>query len=270
MSDETTAEVPPPRQMWKQMMNTQLWRRPGRRALVLAALGLVALVAIGCQPKTEVTISPTGDFSGGISVTGTGTVTVTPDIAILQLGVEVTSDTVGDARDEAAEAMDRIRASLSEHNVDDKDIRTTSFNIYPQYDFRSEQRRLTGFTVNNQVSVTIREIDDAGEILDDAIRAGGDATRVSSISFSVDDPEAAMDEARAEAIADARNRAETLASAAGVSVGRPITITESGGFFPVFRTELAFAADAGGGFDTAIAPGEQDISVTVSVVFELE
>ncbi len=250
----------------------RFWNIPGRRALVLGGLGLVALVAIGCQPKTEVTVAPSGDLVGGISVSGTGTVTVMPDIAILQLGVEVTSDTVGDARDEAAEAMDRVRESLSEHDIDDDDIRTTSFNIFPQYDFRSEQRRLIGFTVNNQVSITVREIDDAGEILDDAIRAGGDSIRVSSISFSVDDPESAMDEARVAAVADARNRAETLATAAGVSVGRPLTITESGGFFPpvqLFRTEAAALQD-GGGFDTAIAPGEQDINVTVSVIFELE
>ncbi len=127
----------------------RFWNIPGRRALVLGGLGLVALVAIGCQPKTEVTVAPSGDLVGGISVTGTGTVTVMPDIAILQLGVEVTSDSVGDARDEAAEAMDRVRESLAEHDVDDDDIRTTSFNIFPQYDFRSEQRRLIGFTVNN-------------------------------------------------------------------------------------------------------------------------
>ena len=250
----------------------RFWNIPGRRALVLGGLGLVALVAIGCQPKTEVAVAPSGDLVGGISVTGTGTVTVMPDIAILQLGVEVTSDSVGDARDEAAEAMDRVRESLAEHDVDDDDIRTTSFNIFPQYDFRSEQRRLIGFTVNNQVSITVREIDDAGEILDDAIRAGGDSIRVSSISFSIDDPESAMDEARAAAVVDARNRAETLASAAGVSVGRPLTITESGGFFPpspIFRTE-SLAFQDGGGFDTAIAPGEQDINVTVSVIFELD
>jgi uncharacterized protein YggE len=253
-------------------MKTGFWRRANRRALILGGLALVALVAIGCQPKTEVTVAPTGELTGGISVSGTGTVTVVPDIAILQLGVEVTSDTVGDARNEAAQAMDRVRASLAEHDIDDDDIRTTSFNIYPQYDFRSEQRRLIGFTVNNQIAVTVRDIDTAGEVLDDAIVAGGDATRVSSISFSVDDPDAVLDEARADAVADARNRAETLASAAGVSVGAPMSISESGGFFPtpIFRAEFASAQADDGGFDTPIAPGEQELTVTVQVIFELQ
>jgi hypothetical protein len=254
------------------MMTTRLLRRPGRRVLFLLGLSLIALVALGCQPKTEVTVSPNGNLTGGISVNGTGTTTVTPDIAILRLGVEVTSDTVGDARDEAAEAMDRIRASLSEHSIDDSDIQTTQFSIFPQYDFRSSERRLIGFTVNNQVSVTVREIDDVGVVLDDAIKAGGDAVRVNNISFSVDDPDAAMAEARAAAVEDARSRADTLASAAGVSVGRPLSINEAGGFFPpqpIFFAE-ATAAQADGGFDTAISPGEQDITVTVSVVFALE
>ena len=119
--------------------------------------------------------------------------------------------------------------------------------------------------------MTVREIDDAGTVLDDAIDAGGDAIRVSHISFSLDDPEAAMAEAREAAMADAKARAETLAAAAGVSVGRPLSINESGGFFPpvpIFRAEAAVAD--GAGFDTAIAPGEQDITVTVSVVYELE
>ena len=124
------------------------WPSP-RRGALLAGAGLIAALAIACTPTTEVTVSPTGEFTGGISVAGTGTTTVTPDIAIVQLGVEVTSDTVGDARDEAAQAMDLVRASLADNGIDDDDIRTTRFNIFPQFDFRGEERRLIGFIVSN-------------------------------------------------------------------------------------------------------------------------
>ena len=193
-----------------------------------------------------------------------------PDVAQLDLGVEVTARTVSQARSSAAEAMDEIMASLAANGVDEKDVKTRFFNIYPQYNYRNESApEITGFTVNNQVTVIVRDIDTASEVLDAAIAAGGDFVRVNGISFTVDDPAQFLDEAREKAVENARAHAETLASAAGVSVGGVRSISESGGGY--YPPEPRFALDsAASGGSTSISPGEQDLTINVFVVFEID
>ncbi len=195
---------------------------------------------------------------------------MTPDVAQLDLGVEVTARTVSQARSSAAEAMDEIMASLAANGVDEKDVKTRFFNIYPQYNYRNESApEITGFTVNNQVTVIVRDIDTASEVLDAAIAAGGDFVRVNGISFTVDDPAQFLDEAREKAVENARAHAETLASAAGVSVGGVRSISESGGGY--YPPEPRFALDsAASGGSTSISPGEQDLTINVFVVFEID
>jgi uncharacterized protein YggE len=185
--------------------------------------------------------------------------------------VEITAKTVAEARGRAADAMEAVMASLSENGVDEEDIKTRSFNIYPQYNYRDQRApEVVGFMVNNQVTVTIREIDDASTILDDTIEAGGDLVRVSGITFTVDEPEQFLDEARELAVADARSRAETLADAAGVSLGKVRTISESTSSFPEQRFFSAETALDSAGGASPISPGEQDLNISVSVVFEVD
>jgi len=166
--------------------------------------------------------------------------------------------------------MDEIMASLAANGVDEKDVKTRFFNIYPQYNYRNESApEITGFTVNNQVTVIVRDIDTASEVLDAAIAAGGDFVRVNGISFTVDDPAQFLDEAREKAVENARAHAETLASAAGVSVGGVRSISESGGGY--YPPEPRFALDsAASGGSTSISPGEQDLTINVFVVFEID
>ncbi len=232
---------------------------------VAAALAVLGLAAAACTPESNVTVNESGQT--GISVTGTGSVTVVPDVGVLNIGVEVTADTVADARADAAEAMEAIRDSLDANGVEERDITTQFFNIFPQYRFRDEEApTITGFTVNNQVTVKVRDIDRLSETLDDAIDAGGDAVRVNNVSFAVDEPEQFFDEAREKAVADARERAEQLADLAGVELGDPLSISESRGGGPVPFPELAFA-DSGRGGSTPIAPGEGEITLSVSVLY---
>lgn len=237
--------------------------------VAVIALLIVAVVAVLNEPTAQVTLS--SQAQTGIAVSGSGNVTVTPDIARIDVGVEVTGDTVAEARGEAADAMDAVMDALTDNGVDEEDVRTRSFNIYPQYNYRDDEApEITGFTVSNQVTVTVREIDNASTVFDAAIEAGGDAVRVNGISFTVDEPEEFLDQARADAIADARGRAETLADAAGVSLGSVRSISESTSFIGEQRfaaPEAAFDTAAGGA--TSISPGEQELSVNVSVVFEV-
>lgn len=238
--------------------------RFGTAACVAAALLLAA-----CSGATSVTVSQ--PQQSGISVTGNGSVTVTPDIAVLNLGVEVTAKTVAEARSQAAEAMAAVQQTLVDNGIAEADIKTTSFSIQPQYNFRSnETPEVTGYTVSNRLSVKVRAIDDVSEVLDDAAEAGGDAVRINGISFTVDEPEQFQDEARRLAMEDARERAEQLASLAGVTLGRARTISESSFSVP-------FAPATGGAFLRAesaaaspISPGETEISLSVFVTYDIE
>ena len=236
--------------------------------VAVVALLIVAIFAITNQPAAQITLG--GSDQTGLSVNGTGSVSVTPDVARLELGVEVTARTVAQARSSAAETMAEIMASLEANGVDEADAQTRYFNIYPQYNYKNESApEITGFTVNNQLTVTVREIDTASDVLDDAIAAGGDAVRVNGITFTVDDPEQFLDEAREKAVANAREHADTLASAAGVSVGGVRSISESGGGYYPPEPRFALDAAASGG-STPIAPGEQELTISVFVVFDID
>ena len=246
--------------------------RPHALGIGLLIASALALAAVACTPETNVTLSP-GE-STGIAVVGTGSVTVVPDIALLSLGVEVTRSTVGEARGDAADAMQAIRDSLESNGVEERDIQTQFFNIFPQYNFRDgDSPEITGFSVNNQVQVKVREIDEVSEVLDEAIEAGGDAVRVNNVSFTVDEPEQFLDEAREKAVEDARARAEQLASLAGVDLGSVRTISETSGGGPSPFDQFAraeFAAPSTGGGPTPVGPGEAEITLSVNVVFDIQ
>lgn len=236
----------------------------------MLALGATALVALGvaCTPETTVNL-PSGENPTGITVTGQGKVSVKPDIALVNVGVEVTAPTVAEARDQAAQAMQALQDAVKGLGVSEADIRTQYFNIYPQYVYReNEAPRIVAFTVNNQVELKVRNIDSASQVLDAAIAAGGDAVRVNGISFTVEDPEQHLADARKEAISNARERAEVLAQAAGVTLGKARSISESSsGGGPEFYPTLRDAAM--GGAPSPVNAGEQQLTLTVYVVFDI-
>ena len=242
----------------------------GTRLLFGIALASATLATIACTPTTQVTVASPQQQTG-IAVTGSGTITVKPDIARLSLGVQVTAPTVAVARSKAADAATKVQAALKQKGVADKDITTQSLNISPQY--ASSPNRtptITGYLVSNQLQVTVRNIDSTSEVLDAAVAAGGDAVRVNSISFTVDQPEQFLSQAREEAVKNARARAEVLAKAAGITLGAPRSISESTGGEAVFAPKAAQAADSGlGAAPTPINPGEQTLKLTVSVVYDI-
>jgi uncharacterized protein len=244
-----------------------------RAELIAAAAGLVALLAaIGCTPETQVTVG--GSEQTGITVAGTGRVSVVPDVGILQLAVQSTQPNVGAARDRAAAAMEAVRGALKSAGVDEKDIATSGFSIQPQYDFRPSTGGtpiITGYVVNNLVTVKVRQLNALSRVLDQAVAAGGNDVRVNDVAFTVDEPERHRERARKLAVEDARRHAEQLAEAAGVSLGGARSVIESSGDvpIPVERAARSSAQD-GSGVDTPVSPGETDITVTVSVVYEIE
>ena len=159
--------------------------------------------------------------------------------------------------------------SLQANNVAEKDIKTENFSIHPQYDYTDDGRVLRGYRVNNTVRVKVRDLATLSEVIDDAAVAGGNSIVINSIQFMIDDTAPLQTEARSLAVKDAEAKAKTLAKASGVRLGEPITITESTYFegppSPFVRTAEA-------AFDTAtpIAAGELAVTVTVTVVYEIE
>src|SRR3990170_909494 len=174
----------------------------------LAALGLFAL---GCTSETTV-LSPDQE-APGISVSGSGSVFGEPDIAVLSLGVSATADSVGAARSQAAEAMDAMLTALKEGGVADDDIQTTRFSVQPLYDYIEGRTVLRGFSVDNIVTAKIHTIDDTGKLIDAALAAGGNLSRIDSIQFTIDDPAALEDQAREKAMGEGEGKAERRGAA---------------------------------------------------------
>jgi uncharacterized protein YggE len=245
--------------------------RTGLTAVLLATTALL-LACGGGRRGGETTVTVVQPQETGISVTGNGSVTVTPDVAMLGIGIEVTRTTVAEARNEAAQVMDAVREALADSGIGERDIKTQFFSIYPQYSRpQNGTPEITGYMVSNQLTVTVREIDDVSEVIDQATVAGGDLVRVNDVSFTVDEPEQYLVEAREQAMDDARDRAGQLASLAGMSLGGVRSVSESGGVMPFdSRGGFGGVAMAEAAAATPISPGETEVSLTVFVVYEIE
>lgn len=213
-----------------------------------------------------------GGQQEGIWVSGEGKVTAVPDLAIVVLGIEAQAATVTEAQAQASEAMGRVMTALKDNGVAEKDIQTQYFNVYQrtQWDEIMGEEVVIGYQVSNMVTTKIRDIDNAGLIIDAVVTAGGDLTRVNSINFSIDDPSVYLDEMREEAMADAKDRAEQLARLAGVRLGKPIYISESSYWpspeYPRVYYEGGMAPPAA---PTPISPGEMEITLNVQIAYAI-
>jgi uncharacterized protein len=209
-------------------------------------------------------------IENAITVIGTGSVTVVADEADIFLSVSVRRETVTEARDEAAALMSAVLDAVRRQGVADEDIQTVTLSLSPVYDYDDDYDfrggyAVIGYQVDNGVRVRVRDLDRIATLVDDAMGAG--ATGLDGISFVVSDPSAAEAQARADAVADARRRAEALATAAGVELGKVMAIGETQ-TSPVWPYSYGrSAADMGG---TTIEPGTSEVSVSVQVVFGID
>jgi uncharacterized protein len=202
-----------------------------------------------------------------LDVSAVGSVTRLPDIATLSAGVVTQAPTAAAAMAENAQRMASTTAALRKAGVADKDLHTSTLSLQPQYRYADNQPPvITGYQASNQVSVTFHEIKRAGPILDTLVAQG--ANQISGPDFSVEHPEAALDEARAQAMTAARERAELYATAAGMRVKRIVSISESE--MPQPTRPMAMMAARMKSADTELQPGDQKLGVTVQVSFELQ
>jgi hypothetical protein len=197
-----------------------------------------------------------------ISVSGEGTVSVAPDLAQIDAGVASDAKTAKEAAEANNAAMGKVLTALKGAGIEEKDFQTSRLSLQPQYDpNKSGTARLTGFQATNQVTVRIRDIDKLPTVLDRAIGAG--ANEMSGIEFVVSEQSKLLDQARDDAITDARRKAELYAKAAGAKLGRVVSITEEGSSPPP-RPMQAMRASA-----VPVAPGEQTLRAVVTVSYEL-
>jgi len=258
-----------------------------KRNLLLAislALVLIMVGVVGCTgdfgfPESSQLpeLTESGNIiinqqNTGIWVTGEGVVSVVPDVAVLNLGVETQEKTVAEAEQQAAEAMAAVMAVLDEQGVAEKDIKTQYFSIYPVRSWQNDVETLVGYRVSNIVTVKIREIADTGSIIDAVTQAGGDYTRFNSISLTVDDPTDYYDEVREKAMEDAAGKAKQLAKLAKVDLGNPTYISESNISIPTSYDFYRGGAEMAPvpAPTTSISPGETEIRLTVQVRYGIE
>ncbi len=239
--------------------------RPAWVAIGLVG-GLVLAVALGpaLAPRPARAVDDTTP-DRTISVAGTGTVTLVPDVADLHVGVVVQRPKVKDARAAAATAMQGVVKALRAAGVAERDIQTTTLSLQPVYDYRSNGAapKITGYELRNGVVATVRDLEKVADAVDGALTAGG--TTLDGLTFRVDDPSGAEAQARTQAMKAARARADALAAAAGVTIVGVASISEQSAPAP-WPVPYA-AARAADEAVTPILPGTSDVTVTVAVVY---
>jgi uncharacterized protein YggE len=204
-----------------------------------------------------------------ITVTGTGKAKGAPDTVTLYMGARAQAETAQEALRIVSENATSLLDVFAGAGVPKEDIQTSNVSLYPTYNQNGQQ--IEGYTAENTVTVTVRDVDQAGPVIDAASGAVGDELTLSGIAFSIDDPEPLRTEARGDAVAQARAQAEQLAGLAGGEVGEVLAITDGSVQMPiplVYRS-AAGAEEAAQDAATPIEPGSQEVTASVTVTFEL-
>jgi uncharacterized protein YggE len=218
--------------------------------------------------KAEITNQP---YARTITVDGEGKVTAKPDIAIINLSVVSQGKTVKEVTLDGNKKMTAVIGEVKKLGVDEKDVVTSSYNLYPDYAYpENRQPQIRGYSLTQGITVKVRKLDTVDDVLDVGIKAG--ANQVGQLSFDIDEDSALKKEARDIAFKKAREKADQMASAAGVSIGRVITFSE--GYappVPVYRGyDMAYTTGAEIAPAPSIEPGSKELTVTVSVTYEIQ
>ncbi len=267
-------------------------------AVLVAAILLAGRGAAGVTAASEPPVNVNLNNQQGIWVTGEGKLTITPDIAVLSLGVSARAATVVEAQSQAAAAMARVMSALTASGVNPNDVQTQYYNIqqvstpliYPVATPATVSPRpapilslpptpqpsptvvqKTQYEVNNQVTVKIRAVDRAGATIDAVAAAGGDNIRINGISFTLDQPGQYNARLRELAMQDAQAKAQALAQLSGVTLGKVFYVVENSSYplvmrqYPVFKgVDMAVPAP------TLISPGQSDMTLTVQVAYTIQ
>lgn len=231
---------------------------------------LVAVLALLVVWLAQAIDNPSSaNASNVITVSGTGKVTATPDVAVADLAITVTDSTAKAAQNNATKKSQTVVDYLKKAGVDDKDIKTTNYNIYPQYDYTNGKSILSGYQVTETLEVKVRDLDKANDILDGVVTAG--VNQVNNFRFDIDKPDDLQAQARKMAIDDAQAKADVLKGQLGVRLGKITSFSESGGTVPpiIYARDTAGIGGMGGG-GPSIPTGENEVSVSVTITYQIK
>ncbi len=224
------------------------------RCCAVAAMS-VALIS-GCGAEGE------EDVPRQVTVLGSGQVQGAPDTLTADVGTEFTAVDVTSATNQSNQRQQAVIDAVEHAGVERKDVRTTGLTVQPQYDGTSGV--ITGYRAENTVEIKIRKLDSASHVLAAVVTAGGDATRISSVHYSIEDDSQLMNDARTRAFRDAENRAQQYARLSGLQLGQVLSISEAPSATPPTATQRAPMAT-----DIPLEPGQQTVGFAVTVVWEL-
>jgi uncharacterized protein YggE len=230
-----------------------------RCSIVAAVVAATALLPAPSRAQTQ------ADFPSAISVTGEANVSVPPDLAQVDAGVASEAKTAREASDANNAAMGKVLLALKGAGIEEKDYQTSRLSLQPQYPpNRSGPSPVVGYRASNRITIRLHDVTKVASVIDTLVGAG--ANDIGGINFMVSQASKLLDDARAQAIADARRKAEIYAKAAGVTLGAPLSISEEGTApRPVFRAKMATEMAS-----APVAQGEETLSVTVNVSWAIK
>lgn len=238
------------------------------KLILTVVIVLLALKFVSPLPISSVVTQKNDLFT----VSGTGKVSVIPDTAIIDLGITSSQPTVKAAQNEANTVITNISKAVRELGISEKDIKTSNYSVYPQYDYRTGVvNKITSFQVTANLIITVRELDKANQVIDQATSKGANTVGGINLTVAQDKQKELLQQARDEAVKEAKAKAESLARSAGISLGRIINVQESDTSQPMpllMNAKMSDAVGQGGGAPTEIQPGSTDIVSSVTLYYE--
>jgi uncharacterized protein YggE len=234
------------------------------RLLLIAAAALAAVGLSACDS----TSGPTGSSdreTRQVTVVGAGEVQGAPDTLNVNASIEFVAPDVSGAMNQTSDRQQAVIDALVGAGIDRKDISTSNVSLQPQF-AGGDSTTIVGYRANNSIDIKVRKLDTASQTLASIINTGGDATRINSVNYSLDDDSQLVKDARARAFNDAKDRAQQYAQLSGLHLGKVVSITESGGSTPPTPLPNFKGAEMAA---VPVEPGQQTVNFSVTVIFEL-
>ena len=231
--------------------------------------GLAVITAVFVVASTVRTLN-TATTSNTVSFSGEGKVLAKPDVAVVDFSIVTEAATSKAAQDDNSAKSQNVVDFLNEQKIEEKDIKTTGYNIYPKYSYpRGESPKITGYRVEQTIKVKVRDLGSVSSVLDGVVTVG--ANQVGNLSFEIDEPEKLKAEARAKAIADVKKKADELKGQIGIKLGRIVNFSEGVSGYPVpMLYERSMSSGGIGGGGPSVPSGENEIIVNVMITYQIK